>query len=87
MIALTFKGSFSVSSGCGSRMILPSGVNFTSSVDLALKAEGLRTLGFGTNGEGNEDADVLAGVIRRPKGSFRVVFGNRRIEPGQERPH
>ena len=36
----------------------------------------------GGNGEGKEEADVLAGALRRPKGSLCLVFDMRRMEPG-----
>lgn len=35
----------------------------------------------GENDEGNEEADVLAGALRRPRGSLCLVWDMRRIEP------
>lgn len=46
-------------------MILPSGVRFFS---LREEATLLREGGYG---DGSEDEEVLAGVFRRPRGSFR----------------
>ena len=64
-------------------MIFPSDVNFTSSGDLDLSDWGLERSACGTKGEGSEDADVLAGVLRNPRGSFRVELDIRSTEPEQ----
>ena len=37
----------------------------------------------GGNGEGRDEADTLAGALRRPKGSLCLVFDMRRTEPGE----
>ena len=37
----------------------------------------------GGKGEGREETDVLAGALRIPKGSLRLVFDMRRTEPRQ----
>lgn len=65
------------SSGCGSSINLPSLVFFFS---LPAFPDSCRP---GGNGEGREEADVLAGALRRPKGSLCVVFDMRRMEPGE----
>lgn len=69
-------------------MILPSLVFFFSSTewpDNCLREEGLALPDpeLGGNGEGKEEADVLAGALRRPKGSLCLVLDMRRMEPGE----
>lgn len=72
------SGSFKESSGCGSRMIFPLAVFFFASIEYA-ESGPARPGGYG---EGNEDADVRAGALRRPSGSFRLLGpGMRRIVP------
>ena len=36
---------------------------------------------MGGKGDGREDADVLAGALRRPRGSLRFDLDNKSIEP------
>ena len=67
-------------------MILPSAVRFFSSTDISdflLFIEGLALddLVPGGKGDGKDDADVLAGALRRPSGSLRLVLDMRRTEP------
>ena len=67
-------------------MILPSAVLFFSSCDFSDNCLCNGVLGFegfepGGKGEGREDAEVLAGALRKPRGSLRVVLDMRRIEP------
>ena len=38
-------------------------------------------LELGGNGEGREEAEVLAGALLRPNGSLRLAFDIRMIEP------
>ena len=69
-------------------MNLPSLVFFFSSTDLpdnCLRKDGLALpeLEPGGNGEGKEEADVLAGASRKPNGSLWLVFDIRRMEPGE----
>lgn len=69
-------------------MIFPSAVLFCSSTDcsdVCLRNDGLWLGGLepGGNGEGKDDAEVLAGALRRPRGSLRVVLDMRRMEPGE----
>ena len=69
-------------------MIFPSAVFFSSLADCAdvcLRKEGrwLDDLTLGGNGEGREDADVLAGALRNPRGSLRVVWDMSRMEPSE----
>ena len=81
-----FKGSFIESSGCGSSIIFPSAVLFFSSTDCPDRR--LDKGGFaledrepGGKGEGREETDVLAGALRIPRGSLRLVFDISRIDP------
>ena len=46
----------------------------------------LEPLFSGRKGEGKEEAEVLDGVLRRPRGSLRLVLDMRRTEPGKGRP-
>lgn len=67
-------------------MIFPSAVLFFSSADcpdLRLRFVGLwfECLEDGGKGEGREETDVLAGALRKPRGSLRSVLDMRRIEP------
>ena len=66
-------------------MIFPSEVLFLSSSDRSdgcFLSKDLWIGGLpGGNGEGKDEAEVLAGALRRPRGSFRVVLDIRRIEP------
>lgn len=50
-----------------------------------LRKEGLALPGLepGGNGEGKEEADVLAGALHKPKGSLCLVLDMRRMEPGE----
>ena len=48
--------------------------------DNCLRKEGLES---GGKGEGKEEADVLDGALRRPKGSLCLVFDMRRMDPGE----
>ncbi len=69
-------------------MILPSLVFFFSSIecpDICLPEEGLALPGLELegNGEGREETDVLAGALRKPKGSLCLELDMRRIEPGE----
>lgn len=60
---------------------MPSGVFFFSSIerrDSRLVDGGLE---LGGKGEGSEEAEVLAGAMRKPRGSLRLVFDMRRTEP------
>ena len=71
-------------------MIFPSAVRFLTSIDMSDRlrlTEGLalEDLLPGGKGEGKDEADVLAGAIWRPRGSFRLVFDIRRTEPAWER--
>lgn len=73
------RGSLCESSGCGSRIIAPSFVNFFP-LD-ALDWRDSRWLCTGVGGcEGREEAEVRAGALRRPRGSFRSPV-RRRTDP------
>lgn len=72
-----FKGSFFESWGCGSRIMVPSAVFFFPSDD------DRRDMGFGEEMlgcGGNEEPDVVGGVLRRPRGSL-CSWERRRTEP------
>ena len=73
-----FRGSFFESSGCGSRIIVPSVVFFFPS-DNDRRGIGFREAMLGC--EGKEELDVVAGVLCRPRGLF-VSLERRRTEPG-----
>lgn len=69
-------------------MILPSLVFFFSSTEYPgdcprKEVLALPILEIGGNGEGKDEADVLAGALRRPKGSLCLVLDIRRMEPGE----
>jgi len=63
-----FNGSLGVSSGWGSRMILPSAVVFFAS-----SGGGGIGAAAGDSPVGIEECDVLAGALRRPRGSLRSL--------------
>ena len=68
-------------------MIFPSAVFFCSSADcsdIRLRKDGLWLEGLdpGGKGEGREEAEVLAGALRSPRGSLRVAWDMRRMVPG-----
>lgn len=67
-------------------MIFPSEVLFSSSTefsDTRLRNEGLwlDDLVSGGRGEGSEEAEVLAGALRRPSGSLRLLLDMSMTEP------
>lgn len=69
-------------------MIFPSAVLFFSASngsDLRLFILGLwlEDREVGGNGEGREETEVLAGALRIPRGSLRLVWDMRRTEPGR----
>ena len=63
-------------------MIPPSGVRFICRID-CLDEPRLANCGpiSGGYGEGMEDVDVLAAILRRPRGSFRFELDIRRTDP------
>jgi hypothetical protein len=69
------RGSLCESSGCGSKTMAPSFVNF-------LPRLGLRR--YDAIVEGIEEAEVLAGAFLRPRGSFRLPV-RRSTEPSRQR--
>lgn len=88
------RGSFNVSSGCGSKMIFPFVVFFFSSIKVCAdfcdrrdgewkpwRDPGLEPGGYG---EGRVDVDVLAGAMSNPRGSLWLVsFDINRTDPAQ----
>ena len=67
-------------------MILPSAVRFVSCTECSDILRGIEGLSLVDRdprgkGDGREDAEVLAGALRRPRGSFRFEWDIRRTEP------
>lgn len=65
------SGSLWESSGCGSRMIAPSGVFFLFACE-----DDVRAIGVAGN-EGTEEVEVRAGAFLMPRGSLRLPVSNR----------
>ena len=88
------RGSFNVSSGCGSKMIFPLAVFFLSPTKVCSGFWDRRDgewktwrdpgLDAGGYGEGRVEPEVLAGAMSTPRGSLRPVsLDNSRTDPAR----